>query len=202
LRRLKIDVDALAAQPQIAPLLKQCGILPIRVIEVLRADQDDLAHAVVTLWDTLTPASRSILGLEALAMASGLTPRRLWELYAGATMMQSREAVGVMIADALPAIMRVTIKQAKTPKGFTSREHILKSARVLPVPKGSTTNINVGDRQGEISEGDEPEEGKGLLEGADDFLMRASRAMGVKALPATTQPEIIDAELDEEEDDA
>jgi hypothetical protein len=201
LRRLKVDVAALAAQPQIAPLLKQCGILPTRVIEVLRADQDDSSRAVVTLWDSLTPANRNLLGLEALAMAVDLTPRRLWELYAGATMTQSRESVGVMIADALPAIMRVTIKQAKTPKGFTSREHILKSARVLPVPKGSTTNINVGGPQGELESGDDDGPG-GMLEGADDFLMRASRAMGVKALPAPAQPEIIDAEVEEETEDA
>lgn len=199
LRRLDIDVVALDAQPQIAPLLKQCGILPARVIEVLRADQDEGSLAAVRIWDTLTPANRNLLGLEALAMASGMTPRRLWELYCGATMSQSRDSLGVMIADALPAIMRVTIKDAKTKKGFLSREHIFKAARVLPTPKGSVINIGVpnGDQR-ELESGDEPE-GR-VLEGADDFLMRASRAMTAKALPKP-EPEIIDAEVDEGEDE-
>jgi hypothetical protein len=191
-----VDSAALAAQPQISPLLKQCGILPARVIEVLRADHEGESRAVVALWDGLTPANRNLVGLEALAVAAKLTPRRLWELYAGATMMQSRESVGVMIADALPSIIRVTIKQAKTAKGFTSREHILKSARVLPVPKGSTTNINVGGQQPEL-EGGEQEQG-GMLEGADDFLMRASRAMA-KSLPAP-KIDILPPESSEDDD--
>lgn len=199
LRRLDVDVAALNAQPQIAPLLKQCGILPARVIEVLRADADDLSLAAVKLWDSLTPANRNLLGLEALAMASGMNPRRLWELYCGATMSQSRDSLGVMIADALPDIMRVTIKDAKKAKGFVSREHIFKAARVLPTPKGSVINIGVPNQgQGELEDGDEPE-GK-ALEPADDFMMKASRAMGVKSLPEPKQTEIIDAEVVDEEE--
>lgn len=194
-------MEALNAQPQIAPLLKQCGILPARVIEVLRADQDEASLAVVKLWDSLTPANRNLLGLEALAMACQMTPRRLWELYNGANMMQSRESIGAMIADALPSIMRVTIKDAKKAKGFASREHIYKAARVLPTPKGSVINIGVPQgQQGELEDGDEPE--RRMLEGADDFLMKASRAMQGKALPAPAkEPEIIDAEIDEEEEE-
>jgi DNA-binding XRE family transcriptional regulator len=86
--RLKVDAAFLASQPQIAPLLKQCGITPARVIEVLRADENDASQAVVALWDSLTPANQRLLGPEALSVAAGLTPRRLWELYNGAIMMQ------------------------------------------------------------------------------------------------------------------
>jgi len=198
LRDLGLTSEQLASHAQIAPLVKQCGITPARIIEVLRGDQDENSIKVIALWDKLTPYSRSAAGLEGVALGVGIPPRRLWELYAGATMMQSRESVGVMIADALPAIMRVTIKQAKTKDGFTSREHILKAARVLPVPKGSTTNINVGgNNQSEQNElGDGGEEGA-IIESADDFLMRASRAMGAKQLPAPT----IEADVDESDDE-
>lgn len=197
LRRLKIDESELDAQPQIAPLLKQCGILPARVIEVLRADQDEISRSVVTLWDSLTPASRNLLGLEGLAVASGMSPRRLWELYNGANMMQSRESIGAMIADALPAIIQVTLKDAKTKKGFLSREHIFKAARVLPTPKGSVINIGVPQQQDEV---EAPEQGR-MLDDADDFLLKASRAMQGKALPAPAEPEILDAETVEESED-
>ena len=42
-----------------------------------------------------------------------------------------------------------------------------------------------------------------MLEGADDFLMKASRAMGTntKALPAPAQPEILPPEGDEDYED-
>lgn len=195
LRRLKIDEKALAAQAQISPLLKQCGILPARVIEVLRADVDDAALAIVSIWDSLTPANRHLLGLEALAVAAGMTPRRLWELYSGANMMQSRELVGNMILNALPSIMAVTIRTAKKTDGYSSREHIYKAARVLPTPKGSV--INIGTKgQDELESGDEDDGPGGMLEEADGFLMKASRAMSAKALPA---PAVIDAEVLEDE---
>ena len=97
-------------------------------------------------WDALSAAERSLLGvevLEVLAISSGLPPRRLWEAYGTAAMLQSREATRAIIADALPGIMRVTAKDAKRSKGFASREHIYKAARVLPIPQGSTTVINM-----------------------------------------------------------
>jgi hypothetical protein len=196
LRRLRVDLKILEVQPQIAPLLKQCGILPSRVMEVLRADENGASQTLVALWDSLTPANQKILGLEALSVAAGLTPRRLWELYNGANLMQSRESIGAMIADALPAIMRVTINDAKKVKGFASREHIFKAARVLPTPKGSV--INIGVPQQELSRGKDDEDFDDL-EGADDFLMRASRAMTAKQLPAPAETEILDPE--EEDDD-
>jgi hypothetical protein len=197
LRRLGLDAERVAAEPQIAPLLKQCGILPARVIEVLRADQSDESKAIVARWDELTPASRNLLGLEPLAMSAGMTPRRLWEMYCGASMMQTRECIGLMIANALPSVMQKTIQEAKKAKGHMAREHIFKSARVLPTPKGSV--INIGTLQKELPEGDEPEEEGGMLEQADDFMLKASKVMHAKALPApAVTPEILEPETEED----
>ena len=201
LRRLGLTSEQVDGQPQIAPLLRQCGLLPSRIIEVLRVDQDENSVKVTALWDTLTPHARSAAGLEGVSLAVGITPRRLWELYAGATMMQSRESVGVMIAEALPKIMAVTLRQAKTPKGFTSREHILKAARVLPVPKGSTTNINVGGQPKELEEGEGGVSDGGTLEASDDFLMRAAKAMNGKQLPASVPTQVDDVIDDDEEEE-
>ena len=166
------------------------------MIEVLRCDADPVSFTVVKLWDSLTPASRRLLGLEALALATGTTPRRLWELYNGANLMQSRESIGAMIADALPSIMRVAIKGAKKAKGFLSREHLFKAARVLPTPKGSVINIGVPQAQGELTDGGDQDDSR-ELEPADGFLLRASRAMGVKSLPAP----VVEVESDESEPD-
>jgi hypothetical protein len=90
LRRLNVDVEFLASQPQISPLLKKSGILPDEVIAVLRADESPESRKLAALYHSLTPANRNILGLEALSVAAGLTPRRLWELYNGASLEQGR----------------------------------------------------------------------------------------------------------------
>ena len=164
-------------------------------MEILRCDSAPESQAFVKTWDRLTPAKRSLAGIEAMAMASGFSPRRLYEVFAGAAMMQSRESVGLAIALALPDVMRVTVKQAKTVKGHFAREHLFKAARVLPTPKGSTTNINVGSNK-ELPEGDQDDD-VAPVEAADDFYLKASKAMyGTKALPA---PAAI--QKSEEEDD-
>jgi hypothetical protein len=139
--------------------------------------------------------------LEGLALACKMTPRRLWELYCGANMMQSREAVGAMICEALPSVMQKTVKLAQGGK-YQAMEHIYKAARVLPTPKGSVINIGVPSGQENDSEGSGASEMR-TLEGADDFLMRASRAMGAKQLPAPSvevEPEEDEDELEEEEE--
>jgi hypothetical protein len=202
LQRLDVNPEELQSSAKVYPLLKRCDISPARVIEVLRADhQVEASRAVVAKWDDLSPSDRALLApevLEALAISSGLPPRSVWELYCRASMVQSREAVGVLIAESLPAIMRVTARQAKMPKGLASREHIYKAARVLPTPRGSVINIGVPQQQ-ELSEGDDDGDFEDL-ESADDFLLRASKAMRVLPAPEK-EPGIINADVDDDDDE-
>ena len=191
LEQLGVNPESLAVQPQVAPLFRQNGVTPQKLVEILRCDTAPESQKFVQVWDALTPAKRSCAGLEAMAMGAGISPRRLWEVFCGAALIQGKESVGLVIALALPDAMRVTIKEARKPKGHFAREHLFKAARVLPVPKGSTTNINLGSQK-ELPEGGEDDPGD--LEGADDFYLRASRAMGNKALPAPA------VEIDSEED--
>ena len=198
MRRLDVSPDELADPPQIAPLLRHNRIMPERLVEVLRCDDAPESLAFVKMWDSLTPASRSLAGLEVIALAADITPRRLWELFQGAALRQSRASISAMIALELPEIIRVTIKGAKKVKGQYDREHVYKFSRMFPTPKGSTTTINMGGgEQKQLESGDD---GEGDLMPADDVLMRASRAMNPqKALPT---PEIVDAEeVDEDSED-
>ena len=177
LRRLDVDEDQLATHPSIMPRLRLNGISVSYFVEVLRCDlSNPEAQAFIKKWDELTPAGRNLAGLEAVGVSVGMVPRRLWEVFAGAELLQSRETVGVMIAMALPEVMRMTIKQAKKAKGISDREHFLKIARALPTPKGSVTNINLGDKK-ELEEGKDDDDGKGDLEPADGFLLNTARIM-------------------------
>jgi hypothetical protein len=176
-----VDEEQLAQQPQIAPLLRMNGIRPERLVEVLRCDSNPESMTFVHAYDALTPAARHLAGLEAVAVSVGLLPRRLWELFAGAALVQSKESVAVMIAMSLPEVMAVTIRGAKKAKGLADREHLFKSARVLPTPKGSIVNVWPGQKESEESTEDET---KGDLEPADGFVMSAARCMNPqKALP-------------------
>lgn len=196
LAELGIDQETLDRTPKIAPLLRLCGISYNRIVDTLRSDTDPDSLRLVTVWDSLSASNQRIVGLDEIAVACRMTPRRVWELYAGAGIMQSREVVSIMIADALPDVMRVTIKDAKKMKGMQSREHLYKAARVLPTPKGSVTNINVGGKEAPQIE----ESGDNILESADEFLLKASRVMSPKQLPAQTVT-IEVPEEDEEEDE-
>ena len=174
LRRLDVDEEQLAQQPQIAPLLRMNGIRPERLVEVLRCDSNPESMTFVHAYDALTPAARHLAGLEAVAVSVGLLPRRLWELFAGAALVQSKESVAVMIAMSLPEVMAVTIQGAKKAKGLADREHLFKSARVLPTPKGSIVNVWPGQKESEESTEDET---KGDLEPADGQVLAFAKAM-------------------------
>jgi len=195
LRRLDVDMEQLDMQPQIAPLLRMNGIRPERLVEVLRCDSNPESMTFVKAWDKLTPAARYLAGLEAVAVSAGLLPRRLWELFAGAALVQSKESVAVMIAMSLPEVMAVTIRGAKKAKGLADREHLFKSARVLPTPKGSTTNINFGGKESEESTGQEYDTSN--LEDMSDTLKNLQSDISpAKQLPSPNPP-VVDAEFEE-----
>lgn len=201
LRRFGLSSEQVAAQPSIGGLIAQTGVSPLRVIEVLRADSETDSQKIVQVWDSLTPVNRRILGFEAVALAAGIVPKRLWQLYGGAAVEQGQQIIGAMIADALPKIMAVTIKDAKTKKGFASREHIYKAARVLPTPKGSVTNISVGTGAAQLEAPDDDDlDGEGLLKPADEELMKFNKAMSPKALPAPEAEIIDEPEIDEDDE--
>lgn len=200
LRRLDVDPDALAMHPQIAPLMRLNGIRQDRLVEVLRCDTNPESMTFVQAWDKLTPAEQYHAGLEAVAVSVGILPRRLWELFAGAALVQSKESVAVMIAMSLPEVMAATIKGAKKVKGLADREHLFKAARVLPTPKGSTTNINLGGHK-ELEESEEEDDSRGDLVPADGFVLDAARIMNPqKALPPKRALDEVEEEMEEADD--
>jgi hypothetical protein len=102
--------------------------------------------------------------------------------------------------------MRVTIKDAKKVKGFISREHIYKAARVLPTPKGTVINLPGSPAQAQLTDGGptqtpEPDDGGMVLGSADDFMVKASRAMNGPRALAAPQPAAIEPDEDEEGDE-
>lgn len=182
--------------------MRQTGIKPDRLVDTLRCDDQQESRPFIELYDRMTPANRALVGLEAMALASKLTPRRLWELFQGALLTQSRDDVGTMIAASLTDIFRVTIKNAKKTNCIADREHLYKISGSLPTPKGATTNISVGQRQEALPEPEE-ESTAGDLEPADEFYLRTSKVMNPKQLPVAVAPveaEMVEGELEGADD--
>lgn len=194
LRQLKVDRDVLVSHPKITPRFRQDRVDNDRLIEVLSCDDQPESAAFVRCWESLTPQNRSIVGIEAIALACGLTPRRVYELFKGASFVQDAESTQVKIAESMPRVIDRVIKTALTAKGEMAQERLMKAARILPTPKGSTTVINMLGRRDDDDDDEEMTRG-GDLESADDFMLRASKAMGQKALPAP----VVDAEVIEDE---
>ena len=189
--KLGIVADDVDSVPAITPVLRHNAISEKRLVDTLRCDNDPESLTFVRFWDSVDEEDRDTIGIEAMAVGAGVTPRRLWELYQGALLVQSRESVGLMIADALPKVFKVTIKNAQKMRGLADREHLYKISKALPIPKGSTTIINPLPPQAALPapKDDDEESTAGDLESADDFLMRASKAM-YKKLPAAPVAEV------------
>jgi hypothetical protein len=176
LRRLDVDEDALAAQTQIMPRLRRTGVKLEYFLEILRCDYNPQSATFLQAWDQLTSAAQRLVGIEAVGVSIGLLPRDLWALFSGAELVQSNEDTAVMVSIAVPGAMKQTIKGAMKAKGIADREHLYKIARVLPTPKGATTNINLGGKKEseELTEGDDT---KGDLEPCDAQVLSFAKVM-------------------------
>src|SRR6185503_16370364 len=114
-------------------------------------------------WNSISESDHDYLSLEEIAVAAGLSPRRLWEVLAGACLQQSADTVKLMVSAAQPKIVDATIKAATEEKpildnqgeiiGHTygdirAQETIYRITGLMPTPKGSTLSINLQQNNG------------------------------------------------------
>lgn len=147
------EFDA-SGEVTITPLLKAAeGGIP-RVLEALRAHDDDDARDFIGLYDSLSQKDRQYLKLEEIAVAAGIDALRLGEIAQTATFLHSQARTKFLLSAGMPGVVAQMMKQAVKPKGFVDREWALKSGGVLPTPKGSTIAIqtNVTTEKSESEE--------------------------------------------------
>ena len=191
-----MNQNELRKQPQVSLLLHLANVKPDTFVNVLRCDVRPESIAFVGAWDALTPKDRELAGVEAVAVSAGILPLRLWELFAGAGLMQGNQMVAVLMATSMADIMKTTIKGAKKAKGLGDREHFYKIARILPTPKGSVTNIVVPGAKAEEST-DDDDGTKGDLEPADGFVLSAAKIMNPqKQLPPQRALDEVEATIE------
>ncbi len=129
---LGLEVDA-RPKTNLAWLLRKAG-LGRTAIDYLKFSKDEQARRIVELHCSLNATERGAVTIDYLIMAAGADPPHIWgclneELYR----VRGMEAE-LLVCLALPDAMRVTVREAKKPKGHSAREHLFKAAGILPVP--------------------------------------------------------------------
>jgi hypothetical protein len=128
-------------QPIITPLLKSAeGGIP-KILEALRAHDDDDARGFIDLYDSLSIPDRRYLSLEEIATAAGIGSLRLGEIAQSAMILHGQLTTKLLLASSINKVVKASIKQAVTARGVADREMMLKAGGVLPVPKGAQIAI-------------------------------------------------------------
>ena len=112
-------------------------------IEALRVHDDEDARAFIEIWDRCTATDRKHLSVEEIAHACGIGSLRLAEITNTALFLYGNMQTQMMLAAGLPAVVAQSLKQAKTRKGYADREWMLKAGKILPIPKGAQTAIQI-----------------------------------------------------------
>jgi hypothetical protein len=128
-------------EPIITPLLKMVEGGIDRVMEALRAHDDDDARDFIDLYDSLSAKDKQYLTLEEISFAAGIGSLRLGEIANTALILHSKLTTSLLLASNLHRVVSASIKQAIKPSGLSDREWMLKAGGILPVPKGATIAI-------------------------------------------------------------
>ena len=128
---LGLEVDA-RPKTNLAWLLRKAG-LGKTAIEYLKFSTGEQTRQIVEMYHSLNATERKAVTIDYLILAAGADPPHIWgclneELYR----VRGMEA-SLLVSLALPDAMRVTIREAKKPKGHPAREHLFKAAGILPV---------------------------------------------------------------------
>lgn len=147
LARLGVTPDQLKGAMTITPLLKQANGGIKACIEALRADDSPDADIFLTKWDSLSETDQKFVSVEAVAIAAGLTPRRLGEVVVGALMTQGDFAAKIIVASSKPDIIKRMAKEAKTALGEKDRENFLRGKDVDWFVPTKGISIDASDRR-------------------------------------------------------
>lgn len=128
----------------VTPFLKSAEGGWDRVLEALRAHDDDDARDFLDVYDSVSVQDRKLLKLEEISAAAGITSLRLSEVANSAMILYGQMSAKMILASSLASIVKTSVRLAKTQKGQFDREMMLKAGGVLPVPKGAQIAINNG----------------------------------------------------------
>lgn len=175
------DVWEPETEPIITPMLKSVDGGIEHCVQALRAHDDEDAQAFLEMWDRCTKTERTCLTVEEIAHASKVGSLRLAEVVQTALFLYGNMQTQMMLSAGLPAVVATSLKNAKKIKGYADREWMLKAGKILPIPKGAQTAIQIN--------AGEPREEK-QLEGGHEWKYPEDRT---KQIMAVVNPKQLEA---------
>lgn len=157
-KTLGVTPAQLAAQPQIQPILRRAKISAVKAADYLRMSEDPDARRFLAILDGLGAEARRLLPLEAIAIAAGISTKRLFELISGEVFVQARFESALLAAASHPTIVAKSIERAleeplaipqpdgttkieRAPDGVTDRKMLHQQAGFLPMPKTQIVSL-------------------------------------------------------------
>ena len=169
------EVLDLEGEPTITPILKSAeGGIP-RILEALRAHDDDDARSFIELYDSLTAVDRKHLTLEEVSAAAGIGSLRLAEVATSAMILHGQMEAKLCLASSMGKVVKSVVKAAtdeipimatigeksvqigKTNGDVKAMELFGKMTKLVPVPKGVQVNFGpLSDKDQDESNTPEP----------------------------------------------
>jgi Holliday junction resolvasome RuvABC endonuclease subunit len=160
-----------SGEPVITPALKVAPGGIRAVLEALRAYSDEDARTFIRFHDSITRTDRIHLKIEEIAYASGVGTLRFAEVAQSAMLVAGRLKTSLLLAAAMPVVMKSTIKAAtdevpitaydaeigknvvvgKTSGDVKAMEMFHKMSGMMPLPKGAqiAMQFNLSDQDQE-----------------------------------------------------
>jgi hypothetical protein len=138
LRRLSVSPEALAAVPQITPLLKKAEGGLDQVIDAMRFAPDPLIAAFLQKYDSVPVGDREHLPIEAIALAAEVNVSHLLGSIMVCLQAHAVNTVKIIAMTSHPKITEARVLYGQLPYGEKDRTALDMAMGFLPSPKGPT----------------------------------------------------------------
>jgi hypothetical protein len=164
-------------------------------LDLLHWSEDPEARRVLQRYLSVPESYRRLLPVEAYCYAAAVSPWRILELVAGVAVRLGAQASAILAAVWHPRVVEKTIEMALTDSGTVDRNTLHRATGFTPLPKGSTTIVNVQNAQGQIPSVPAPR--------PEDIIRRLEEVFNKapQMLPATPVSDVVKLTSEEYEAD-
>jgi hypothetical protein len=115
----------------------------VHPFDVLECSEDDESRRLWTAYKSVPATFRKLLRPEAFCQAARVNPSQALGLIVHAAVRQGTQASALLAAVWHPRVVEKTIQMALTDEGIADRNALHRATGFTPLPKGSTTIVNV-----------------------------------------------------------
>ena len=129
----------------IGSIFKEAKLEQDDVFLALRNSMTEEAKLMIAKLETLSKGERKLITIDHLIAAAGVDPSRALSLVIEEVHRQKSAVSSLLMASAHPEVTKSTIIWAHTAEGVQDRKLLHSSMGTTPVPKNTTSIVNVRD---------------------------------------------------------